>query len=191
MFIDYLTLMLINAVAGFVILAAYLYWGLDDPVQPKWAPAFAAPGLVLFVTGLNLVFTWPLPGPYNSAFGEMSVLFGSILLAAGIALYKGWNLLPLGVYGLVSGAVAALFGISFISMGLSKMPLPTGIAFIGAGISGIFSGPMLYFKSNKPLRYIGILVLLMTAAILALTVLGGISMHMGAFAKYMPAGMHK
>lgn len=191
MFIDYLTLMLINAVAGFVIIAAYLYWGLDDPDQPKWAPAFAAPGLVLLITGLNMVLTWPLPGVYNSAFGEMSVLFGSILLAAGISLYKGWNLLPLGVYGLISGAVAAFFGIAFISLKLSMQPLFTGLAFIGAGVAGVFSGPMLFYRKNKTLRYLGILLLLATAGILALTAFGGIWMHMGAFGKYMPVGMRK
>jgi putative membrane protein len=40
MFIDYITLMLINLVAGLILLATYVYFGLDEPNQKRWIPGF-------------------------------------------------------------------------------------------------------------------------------------------------------
>jgi putative membrane protein len=40
MFIDYISLMLINMVAGLFILAYYVYSGLDGADQKRWIPGF-------------------------------------------------------------------------------------------------------------------------------------------------------
>ncbi len=76
MFIDYLTLVLINLVAGLFIVAAYLFKGMDQEDQRPWATAFLGVGLISFITGLHISFTWPLPGAYNIAFGDTTTLFG-------------------------------------------------------------------------------------------------------------------
>ncbi len=73
MFIDYITLMLINLAAGLSLLSAYVYRGLDEPVQKRWVPGFGVVGAIALVTGLHMVFTWAVPGSYNIAFGETSV----------------------------------------------------------------------------------------------------------------------
>ncbi|MEG3959539.1 DUF981 family protein [Microcoleus sp. herbarium2] len=40
MFIDYLTLMLINLAAGLALLAAYVYFGLGVSNQKRWISGF-------------------------------------------------------------------------------------------------------------------------------------------------------
>lgn len=189
MFIDYVTLMLINAAAGFFLIAAYLYWGLDTPDQSQWAPAFVLPGLVSLGTGLHMIFTWPLPGPHNSAFGEMSVLFGALLTGAGLALWKGWSLVPLAVYGLFAGLFAIVTGIRYIDLGLSNTPILAGTAFILAGVGGLSALPLLCVRRNRSIRVTGGIVMALTAAMLAFIGYGGLWMHMESFSGWVPPGM--
>jgi len=61
MFIDYLTLIMINLVGGTVLLAYYLWKGIDEQDQRPYAAAFIMAGLLSLITGLHLSFTWPLP----------------------------------------------------------------------------------------------------------------------------------
>ncbi len=44
MFIDYITLMLINMVAGLFLLADYVYRGIDSYNQRQWIPGFGITG---------------------------------------------------------------------------------------------------------------------------------------------------
>lgn len=68
MFVDYVALMLINMTAGLVLLALFVYKGLDDKDQRRWVPGFAMVGLVALVTGLHMIWNWPLPGSFNISF---------------------------------------------------------------------------------------------------------------------------
>ncbi len=60
-----------------------------------------------------------LPGAFNLAFGEMTVLLGGLLLGAGISLAAGWSLLPLAVTAFVAGA-AAIVGRWLIQLELTR-----------------------------------------------------------------------
>ncbi len=82
MFIDYVTLMLINMVGQLVILAFFLYKGMDSQDKASWAPAFGTAGLVGVICGFMMIFTSPLPKPYSMAFGEMTVLMSILFVAA-------------------------------------------------------------------------------------------------------------
>ncbi len=64
-FIDYVTLLLVNMVAGYALLAAYVWIGLDDPLNKRWAPGFAIVGLIALVFGAHMTITWPLIGSYS------------------------------------------------------------------------------------------------------------------------------
>ena len=167
MFIDYVTLMLINMAGGLVILSFFLCKGLDCERNEHWAPAFATAGLVATICGFAMSFTWPLPKPYNIIYGEMSVLFGVLFLAASWAIAKGWSLLPVSIYAFFAGAMAVLMGARIIDLSMTNWPGVSGAGFILTGLGGIFAGFTIWHKKEKIFRMIGALVLLAAAAIWA------------------------
>ena len=146
MFIDYLTLMLINLSAGLALLAAYVYFGLGTSNQKRWIPGFGVVGAIALVTGLHMTFTWPIIGSFNVAFGETTVLFGILFLGTSLALAMGWELFTLGIYGFFAGLVSLLIGFRIINLGITQLPLLSGIGFILVGLGGIFSVPTLSLK---------------------------------------------
>lgn len=190
MFIDYLTLVLINVVAGLVMLAYYLWKGIDQEDQKPWAAGFFFVGLLSFLTGLHISFTWPLPGAYNVAFGDTTTLFGMTFLIASVGLWKGWNLIPASLFGFFAGMDSLIYGLRIYSLQITQAPLISSLGFIFAGLAGIFSAPfMLWFKNNKAVRVIVILLALAAAAILFATFVGSAWDHMDSFAQWVPATM--
>ncbi|HCC79346.1 MAG: hypothetical protein A2X25_06475 [Chloroflexi bacterium GWB2_49_20] len=187
MFIDYLTLAMINLVAGTVVLAYYLWKGLDDQDQRPYAAVFGVTGLLALVLGLHMTFNWPLPGSYNIAFGETTTLFGVVFLATALALSQGWSLLPVSIYAFFAGVDAVLVGARILSLGLTKEPIMSAIGFITAGLGGVFAAPFfLWFKNNKTFRMLAALVLLVTAALWAVTFYGALWGHLESFSKWVP-----
>lgn len=190
MFIDFLTLIMINLVAGTVLLAYYLWRGIDEKDQKPYAAAFFITGLISLIAGLQLSFTWPLPGSYNVGYGDTTVLFGAVFLATAIALSQGWSLLPVGIYSFFAAIDALIVGVRIFSLGLTKEPLISAVGFVLAGLSGLGVFPFLmWFRKNKMVRYIGILLLLATAVLWAITFYGSLWGHMASFAKWVPASM--
>ncbi|MCE5200116.1 MAG: DUF981 domain-containing protein [Armatimonadota bacterium] len=185
MFIDYVTLMLINTSAALVILAAYVYSGVGAPDQRKWAPALAVPALISLVLGLHMSTTWPLPGSYNAAYGDISILFGGLLAGAALALAFGWSLFPLTIYAFFAGAAAVLIGVRFIDLNLSLQPVFTGIGFIITGLCGIFAGPFL-LRPIKALRVLGAGALVVAAVIWLITGYGAYWIHIQSLSKWVP-----
>lgn len=167
--IDYVTLMLINMAAALILIGAFLLVGIAKNDTRSWSPPFLMSGLVATITGFAMSFTWPLPSPYNIAFGEMSVLLGVLLLGAGVAIAKGWDLFPICLYAFFAGLVAILIGIRFIDLGLSAKPLLSGIGFILSGICGVCSGLAVKFKQNTCLQICGAIVLFAAAGIWLMT----------------------
>ena len=56
-----------------------------------WALGFAVPGAILALTGAHMSLTWPLAAYFpfdNVIFGETSLAFGALLLAAAFYLWK-------------------------------------------------------------------------------------------------------
>jgi putative membrane protein len=166
-FIDYVTLMLINMSAAFAVLAVFLGYGITQADRRSWAGAFAVPGVVAAVCGFVMTFTWPLPHPYNIAFGEMSIFLGVLLFAAAVALAKNWRLNPLGIYAFFAGVAAIVIGIRFMEQGLTNNPPLSGAGFILSGLGGVFAPFVLAKKDNKFLRAVGIIVLVGGAGIWA------------------------
>jgi putative membrane protein len=190
MFIDFLTLVMINLVAGTVLLAYYLWKGLDVEDQKPYAAAFGLTGLLSLILGLRLSFTWPLPGSYNVGYGDATTLFGVVFLATAISLAKGWDLKPVALYSFFAGIDAVIVGIRIWSLQLGKEPLIAAVGFILAGLGGVFAFPFFqWFRDNKIFRWIAILILLVTAAIWAVTFYGALWDHMANFAKWVPATM--
>jgi len=190
MFIDYVGLLLINMMIGYVLLAAYVYRGLDDPLNKRWVPGFAMVGVIAFVFGGHMVMTWPIIGQYNDAFGEMSVLLGIIFLGAAFAIGKGWSLTMVAVYAFFAGLAAIDLGACIISMKMTLVPNLSGAGFILSGLGGVMAAPtLLWFRNNRPFRTLAALILLAAALIWAVTVYPEYWMHMKAFAKWLPLTM--
>ena len=186
MFIDYVSLMLINLAAGLTLLAAYVYFGLDADNQKRWIPGFGVSGAIALVTGLHMTFTWPIIGSFNIAYGETSALFGILLVGTSLSLAMNWELLTLGMYGFFAGLTSLLIGIRIINLGLTPIPLPVGIAFILVGLGGIFAAPTLYLKSPRLLRTIGGIVLLVAALIFTFIGLSTYWVHLANFSAWKP-----
>ena len=147
-------------------------------------------GLVGLATGLHMSLTWPIPNLSaakegapnllfaNSAFGEMSVLLGVLLLGAGIALMKRWSLKPLAIYAFVAGLTAMVVGVRLWGLELTKEPTLTGIGFILTGLCGVLSGPFLWVRKVLAARIGAAVVILAAAGIWALTALGSYWVHL-------------
>lgn len=190
MFIDYLTLVMINLVAGSVLLAYYLWKGLDEKDQRPYAAAFFVTGLVSLVTGLQLSFTWPLPGSFNVGYGDAATLFGVVFLGTAIALWQGWDLIPISIYSFFAGIDAVIVGVRLYSLQLGQEPLVAALGFILAGLGGVGAFPFLqWFRDNKLVRWLAIAVLVVAAGIWAVTFYSALWGHMAAFAKWVPATM--
>ncbi len=190
MFIDFLTLVMINLVAGTVLLAYYLWKGIDEKNQQAYAPAFLLTGLVSFVAGLQISFTWPLPGSYNVGYGDTATLFGVVFIATGLALWKGWSLLPTSIYAFFAAIDALIVGFRIYSLQLTKEPLISAVGFILSGLAGLGVFPFfMWFRDNKIVRWIGILLLLGTALLWAITFYGSLWGHMASFSKWVPSTM--
>ena len=190
MFIDFLTLVMINLIAGTILLAFYLWKGIDEKDQRPYAAGFFAAGLVGVITGFQIAFTWPLPGSYNIAFGDTTTLFGVVFLATSLALWQGWDLLPVSIYAFFAGAEAVFAGYVILLQGLTKEPLLSAVGFILAGVSGLGAFPFfMWFRGIKAVRYIAIAILVVTAGLWAVTFYGSLIGHMASFAKWVPSTM--
>jgi putative membrane protein len=187
LFIDFVTLLLVNMTAGFVLLAGLVALGLDKPDPRRWVPGFLVVGLMATVFGGYMTVTWPLPGPFSSAYGEMSVLFGVIFLGAALAMALGWELTTVGVYAFFAGLAAMLIGVRILNLGLTLQPLLAGVGFILSGLGGVFAAPtLLWLGKSLPFRYAAALVLLAAAGIWALTAYGAYWQHIEHFSKWVP-----
>jgi len=176
--IDYVTLLLTNMSAGLVVLACFLWRGLDRPDNRNWAPAFGISGLVATVAGFAMTFTWPIPKPFSMTYGEMSVLFGVLFLGAAWALAAGWRLQPLGYYAFVPGLAAIVLGVRIIHLSLVPGAIVPGLGFILTGLGGLGAGLVLRKPDSRGLRVIGIAVVLAAAAIWTQTFILAYWLHM-------------
>lgn len=192
MFIDFLTLIMINLVAGFAILAYYVWKGLKAEDQRPYSAVFTLVGLLALIMGLRLAFSWPLPGSYNIGYGEATALFGIVFLGAGISLSQRWNLFPVALYAFFAGIYAVITGVRILSLGLTKEPLISAVGFILAGLCGVLAAFYLkWLKDYKIVRLLALLLILVTAVIWAVTFFGALWDHLESFGKWAPAAMSK
>ncbi len=187
MFIDYLPMMLVNMSAAFLILAFYLMIGIEAEDRAKWAPAFGIAGLVAFLSGLHIIFTWPLPSIYNIAFGETSVLLGASYLGICWSVRKGWSPAVVGIYSALGGLAAALLGVRMLMLGQTARPLLTCVGFCISGLGALLFGLAARTGAGRGLRVLTGVVLIVAALMWALV--GGLGYwgHMSHFVDWKPA----
>jgi putative membrane protein len=188
MFVDYLTLMLINLAAGLVITAIFVFFFLNGE-RKKAAPGFLVSGFIALVTGFHEIFTWPIPGSYNIPFGEGSVLFGILLFAAGIAVLKDWDLLTLGVYAVFAGVASIILGFRIYDLKMTNEPLVSAAGFILTGLIAVVSLPAYLLRKSLVVRILAAVALLGAAAIWAVFGYLGYWAHLSNFSKWLPPSM--
>lgn len=144
-----------------------------------------------------MIFTWTVPGSFNIAYGEMSVLFGILFLGACLAMPSArtpsyaldYDLITVAIYGFFAGVAALVVGLRIINLGLTKQPLLSGIGFILTGLGGICAAPTLYFKTNRSLRIVGAIVLVVAALIFAFTGYLAYWSHLTQYSNWKPLPM--
>jgi putative membrane protein len=188
MFIDDLTLMLVNMAAGLAIMALFVLKDLNGD-RKRLAPGLLVSGFVALVTGFRVSFTWPIVGSYNIPYGEMSVLYGVVLVGGAIALLCGWELLSLGIYATFAGAASIVLGIRLLDLKMTNAPLVSAGGFALTGLMGVLSLPVYYLRRYSFVRILAALALAGAAAIWTIFALLGYWAHLEAFAKWVPATM--
>lgn len=176
---DYLTVMLLNMVAGLVLLGVYLVRSNPGTPSPAYSAGFLVVGLVALATGLHMTLTWPLPGRAmwaNISFGEPTLMLGALFLGAALASMKGWSFVPLGIVSVVFGVVALTLGIVILALGLTKVPALAGAGFILTGLAGILLLPAVA-TAGKTFKWTSALGLFLAAAIWAFIGLGAYVSH--------------
>lgn len=176
--IDYVTLLLVNMMAGLTVLAFFLWWGIERKDCRDWAPAFGISGLVATVGGLAMTFTWPIPAPYSSAYGEMSVLLGVLFLGTAWALQCGWQLYPLSIYAFFPGLAAVVIGVRIYVLSLTPLPWMPAVSFIVTGSGGVFAGIALWKRNVRVVRIVGGLVMFVAVLLWLPTTYLGYWQHM-------------
>jgi hypothetical protein len=97
-----------------------------------WALAFAVPGAILALTGAHMTLTWPfaLYFPFdNIIFGEPSLAFGVLLLAAAVYLWSRGDRLG-GAAGIDDRAAH-----EHLVRDLARVARPMAIFVVGIGLS--------------------------------------------------------
>lgn len=198
-FIDYVTLMLINMVAGLFLLGAFVLKGIDSEGRADWAPGFGAVGLVALLFGLHMSWTWPLPGSYNIAFGELSVLFGAVHLGIALGLARDWRLHGIGVYAAFGGFTSLIVGTRILQLWLTApkedwltaSPALAGIAFVLSGLAGVLFFPVTIWSRKPNLCRAAAIVLFLAGLLWGMTATFAYWGHLTGFAKYTPEVMQQ
>jgi putative membrane protein len=185
MFVDDVAMMLINLVIALVAVAVYALMKPADAAR-RMAPAFLATGFGLTAVGLHMMFVWPLPSSYNIAFGSPAVLFGVLLFLAGLGGLLSWDFLSLGIYAVFSGLAAIVVGIRIGVLGMTNSPAMATAGFVLTGVGGLLALPLYFFRGNRGLRILIVVIVLLAALVWAVIGYGAFWQHLADFAKWAP-----
>ena len=188
MFVDWLTLLLVNMMVALVLHALFMGFWIDKDAK-KVIPGFLLVGAIALIAGFRMVFTWPLPGPYNIIYGELSVLLGAFFFMTGLALHFGWSLITIGIYALFGGAVAILLGIRIWVSAMTSEPFVAGLGFVVTGATAVITLPGLALPKMKWIRWLVALGALGSAVIWIVVGFPSYWAHIDAFGKWAPATM--
>lgn len=141
----YNTLMSVAAGVALLLVVAFGYQLLHRRpiVAEGWSAAFAVLGVVLAVTGAHMTLTWPLANIFpfdNIIFGEPSLAFGLILLAAAAMLAA-----KRGALGQSPKDDAVITYVRALSAPLSLFGAGMGLGLLGIAAAGwrytLFAAP--------------------------------------------------
>lgn len=162
-FIDDLGFTVALILAGAAVLAyasIRAFWHIlrNDPGRVRASiKASAVPagiiGVVALSIGLWTEFTWPYLisaglGSYNIFFGDVTTLFGMVMMVYAIVGYFDLKLEYAGLFGFVAGVITAWYGYwGYTTLtpkgtfGLTKDPLETFLLYGAFAAAGVFALP--------------------------------------------------
>lgn len=196
--IDFLAMDLVLLAVALVLVAWFFVRYIEND-QQKVAPGFLAVGFLTGLSGLDIIFRWPLAGSYNIVFGEPLTMFGVLLFFTGLALLKGWDLHTIGIFAVFAGLVAIVLGIRMwygievtnkagekVLQGMTKEPALAGLSFILTGVGGMLSLPAYLLRKSMAVRVIIAVIFVVAAVLFALTGYGAYWSHPESFATSKP-----
>ncbi|HYK94069.1 MAG TPA: DUF981 family protein [Thermoplasmata archaeon] len=154
-FIDDLTLIedLLVLVAAAVFYTGFfviLHWWKKDPERARnhlreGAFVLGILGALLAVIAVEGEFVWPLPGAYNIYFFDPLFMLSFLLVAFGVAVWRGLPTHFVGMLSLVTGSGIIFYGVRAYQLGLTKDPFETLLLYLGFGAMGILAYPATLF----------------------------------------------
>ncbi|HUX20535.1 MAG TPA: DUF981 domain-containing protein [Spirochaetia bacterium] len=196
--IDFLAMDLVILAVALVLVAWFFVRYINED-QQKVAPGFLAVGFLAGISGLDIIFRWPLAGSYNIVFGEPLAMFGVLLFFTGLALLKGWDLHTIGIFAVFAGLVAIVLGIRMwygievtdksgqkVLKGMTQEPALAGLSFILTGVGGMLTLPAYILRKNMAIRVIVAVIFLVAAVLFAFTGYGSYWTHPESFATSKP-----
>ncbi len=105
----------------------------DRRLQIGFASAIGACGFYLFLSGVDISFTWPFKitsGVYNVLFGGIAAVGGLILLASAIAIFLKADLRPVTYFAAVAGVYSLVDAYAILNYGLTDSPLLSALGYL-------------------------------------------------------------
>lgn len=130
----YNTIMSVAAGAGLISIVYFVREAAANrDLRPEaWSIAFGVPGFILTATGLHMTLTWPLAKYFpfdNIIFGETSLAFGVLLLAAAFYMWKRGDR--------IADSEDALAYLARLAQPVSVFIFGMGLGLIGIAAAGI------------------------------------------------------
>jgi putative membrane protein len=186
MFVDYLTIMLVNTGAGLALLAHYLYMAPAQGHRRGWAAGFFATGLLGILTALPMVLTWPLPSSFNIVYGEGSLYLSMAFLAAAVTLTFEWEPMIPALFGVFGAIYALVGGTRILDLNLGSAPLIAALGYWATGIGGLLTVPAIVRRNQRTWALVAAVVLGIAAVIWLVTGYEALWAHMLDFIKWTP-----
>ncbi len=187
MFIDYVTIQLIAAASGLFLAGLYAI-KFASPLKERvgFVYSFWMAGVVLSITGFDMIFTWPLPGAYNIIFGEPAIWFGILLIFLGFAIKAENDLFPLTLMFSAGGLINLVISGDILIYNMTQSP---ALAFVGFLTSGLGALLVPFGLKSKTVRWIIAVLLIIAAIVFAITGFGAYYQHASDFAHWVPMTM--
>ena len=150
---------MINSAAFYLISKVLRTW-TDPKARYDYSLGFVLAGSLQTIIGLFMIFTWPLNGVFNIAFGEPLVYFGALQMSLGVCFLKSLKVESLFIFIFLGSLQCLAIGTAIIHYSLSADPVIVGLLFIGVGIALMLS--TLSIHKNWSLKIPAMLFLVMS-----------------------------
>jgi uncharacterized membrane protein len=137
----------------------------DSKFRMGFAAAIGACGFYLFLSGVDISFTWPFTmsgGVYNVLFGGIATLGGLLLLTVSLAVFLNADLRLVAYFAAVVGMYSVIDAYAIIHYGLTNAPLLAALGYLSFAAPAFLSVPASH-SENKLWRWLFVLFAILFA----------------------------